>query len=53
MGGQNSTPEEGAVVLEDQFETDQFIPPQLKEAFYTQAERLPNGELGIKASKLK
>ncbi len=53
MGGQNSTQEDGAVMLEDDFELDQFVHPELKEAFFAQAERLPNGELGVRASKLK
>ncbi|CAI2382387.1 unnamed protein product [Moneuplotes crassus] len=53
MGAQNSSPENGAVLFEDDLEIDQEVHPAIKEAFLAQAERLPNGELGVRASKLK
>lgn len=61
MGGYNSSETRGAVKFEDQFDYESYVTDELKaqdviklrEAFEALAERLPNGELGVRASTFK
>ena len=53
MGVQNSKSYEGAEILDDEWELDQEVPTELKDAFLSLAQRQKNGELRVRASDIK
>jgi len=53
MGTQNSTNNDGAEILDDELELDQYVPIELKDAFLSLAQRQTNGDLRVRASDIK